>query len=137
MSNKSLRNPNTNENQPWRQKSVAYVPQRWFNGFPPPDNEKDRKSLRYARPGSVLIHFASNRDGLRPERMARWHEIAKKRTPEWDRPVNITMYPDEIAEYWDRFEAGEDKKVIAKDIGRRTWEVPEQHTRRRRAHGAQ
>jgi len=53
--------------------------------------------------------------------MARWHEIANNRTPEWYRPVNTTMYPEEIAEYWDRLERGEDEKVIAKDIGRRSW----------------
>jgi hypothetical protein len=98
------------------------VPQRWFNGFPP-----DKKSLTGHKPsasraGSLLIHFASNRDGLRPERMAHWGEVAKNRTAEWDKPFNETGYPKEIAEFWERLEKGESHESIVKDIGPRHWD---------------
>ncbi|KAF1919333.1 hypothetical protein BDU57DRAFT_426411, partial [Ampelomyces quisqualis] len=84
--------------RPWWNSSVAYVPQRWFNGFPP--NPRSKPSTSSARLGSVLIHFASNRDGLRPERMAHWSEIAQNKSMNWYKTVNETGYPAEIAEYW-------------------------------------
>ncbi|KAH7112846.1 hypothetical protein B0J11DRAFT_585308 [Dendryphion nanum] len=107
--------------RPWWANSVAYVPQRWFNGFPSQDDVSKSKP-KYARPGSLLIHFASNRDGLRPERMAHYGEIAKSRAPEWDRPVNETGYEAEIREYWERLGKGESMEGIVNDIGRRTWD---------------
>ncbi|KAF2251778.1 glycosyltransferase family 34 protein [Trematosphaeria pertusa] len=105
--------------RPWWANSVAYVPQRWFNGFPPDPDIKHDHTLAHAREGSLLIHFASNRDGLRPERMAHWGQIAKNRTAEWDRPAEKTGYLKEIAEYWERVGKGESFERINRDIGHR------------------
>lgn len=77
--------------------------------------------MAHVRPGSLLIHFASNRDGLRPERMAHWGEVAKNRTKEWDKPVEETGYLKEIAEYWERVGKGESYDSINRDIGKRGW----------------
>ena len=124
-------------NQPWRRKGVAFFPQRWFNGYVPIGTNADQSTVRIARPGSVLIHFASNRDGLRPERMAKWHAIADSRDPEWDKPVNETMYLQELAEYWERLERGEDEEALIKDLGKRSWLKPQYKTPKlKRAHRA-
>ncbi|KAF2202345.1 hypothetical protein GQ43DRAFT_392364 [Delitschia confertaspora ATCC 74209] len=116
---------------PWRQKSVAFVPQRWFNGYPPIGNAQDQKAPRIARPGSVLIHFAGNRDGGRPQRIAHWHEVAKNRTAEWDKPANQTMYLQEIEEYWDRLYRGEEMDDVVKELGKRSWLSHDQNLERR------
>ncbi|KAF2652599.1 glycosyltransferase family 34 protein [Lophiostoma macrostomum CBS 122681] len=112
--------------RPWWANSVAYVPQRWFNGFPPSDDSSDPQNQRKpatARPGSLLIHFASNRDGLRPERMARWGNMAKNRTEStWDKPLEETGYVKEIAEYWERVGKGESMDKINGELGKRSWE---------------
>ncbi|KAF2681684.1 glycosyltransferase family 34 protein [Lentithecium fluviatile CBS 122367] len=108
--------------RPWWAKSVAYVPQRWFNGFPPDEDVMHDHTLAHSRQGSLLIHFASNRDGLRPERMAHWGEVAKNRTVEWDRPVEETGYLDEVAMYWDKVGKGEPFEKINREIGHRGWE---------------
>jgi hypothetical protein len=92
------------------------MPQRWFNGFPPSSRPSSSTS---ARPGSLLIHFASNRDGRRPERMAQWSEVTRRRDKDWYKPYNKTDYPTEITEYWDRVGRGEDMEGICDDIGRR------------------
>jgi hypothetical protein len=105
--------------QPWWNSSVAYVPQHWFNGFPP--SPKSKKSPSAARPGSMLIHFASNRDGLRPERMIHWGEIARSKAPDWYKPFNETGYVSEIAEYWGRLAKQEDMGRICSDMGKRFW----------------
>lgn len=102
--------------------AVAYLPQRWFNGFPPTTKSLKQGKPSSARPGSLLIHFASNRDGLRPQRMALWEEIAKSRSSEWDKPVEETGYLKEIAEYWERLGKGESQERIIKDIEVRVWE---------------
>ncbi|KAH9864537.1 hypothetical protein J1614_010472 [Plenodomus biglobosus] len=102
--------------------AVAYIPQRWFNGFPPTKRSLKQGKPSSARPGSLLIHFASNRDGLRPQRMASWEEIAKSRSSEWDKPVEETGYLREIAEYWERLGKGESQERIIKDIEVRVWE---------------
>lgn len=69
-----------------------------------------------------MIHFASNRDGLRPERMAAWGEVAKNRTATWDKPVEETGYREEIALFWDKLGKGENFETINKEIGRKGWE---------------
>ncbi|KAF2273713.1 uncharacterized protein EI97DRAFT_435880 [Westerdykella ornata] len=102
--------------------AVAYVPQRWFNGFPPTEKSLKSGKASAARPGSLLIHFASNRDGRRPERMAHWGEIAKNRSAEWDKPVEQTGYLQEIAEYWERLENGDSQESIIEDIEDRVWD---------------
>lgn len=101
---------------------IAYVPQRWFNGFPPTEKALKQGRPSASRPGSLLIHFASNRDGKRPERMAQWGEVAKNRTAEWDKPAEQTGYLKEIAEYWDRLEKGESQESIIRDIEVRHWD---------------
>ncbi|PSN60102.1 hypothetical protein BS50DRAFT_507207 [Corynespora cassiicola Philippines] len=107
--------------RPWWGNSVAYVPQRWFNGYLPDEKALRKGAPAVSRPGSLLIHFASNRDGLRPERMSLWGEIAKNRTVQWDKPVNQTGYLEEIAAYWDRVSKGESMESVVKDLGRRVW----------------
>jgi hypothetical protein len=102
--------------------AVAYVPQRWFNGFPPSKKALAAGKASASRPGSLLIHFASNRDGLRPERMAHWGAMAKKRTPDWDKPAEQTGYTKEIGEYWDRLAKGESQQSIIEDIEVRIWD---------------
>jgi hypothetical protein len=94
------------------------VPQRWFNGFPP-SGDPDRPEA--APLGSLLIHFASNRDGRRPERMVRWSEIARNDTNEWKVSLNGTRYYSEIREYWQRVLRGEGEESICKDIEWNAW----------------
>ncbi|KAJ4290541.1 hypothetical protein N0V90_010758 [Kalmusia sp. IMI 367209] len=110
--------------RPWWASSVAYVPQHWFNGFPPELDINEDNKIVHAREGSLLIHFASNGDGLRPERMAHWDEVAKNRTAEWDKPVEETWYTEEIEEFWQRVGKGESYEEINKDIGARSWNYP-------------
>jgi hypothetical protein len=105
--------------RPYFSSAVAYVPQRWFNGFPPNPAHPEKPPL--ARPASLLIHFASNRDGKRPERMAYWGGVARSKANEWMRPLNETGYPAEIEEYWARLGEGEDVESVCKDIGTRIW----------------
>ncbi|KAH7392328.1 galactosyl transferase GMA12/MNN10 family protein, partial [Phaeosphaeria sp. MPI-PUGE-AT-0046c] len=88
---------NTIERPLWNS-SVVYVPQRWFNGFPP--SSKSTNSSSAARPGSLLIHFASNRDGMRPKRMAHWGEVARNKSVDWYKTFDQTGYGMEIVEYW-------------------------------------
>lgn len=97
------------------------MPQRWFNGFPPDADVKDDRNPSHSRPGSLLIHFASNRDGLRPQRMAQWGKMAGNRVQEWDKPAEETGYLEEIAEYWERVGRNESFDSINRDIGRRGW----------------
>ncbi|CAN9128025.1 hypothetical protein AA0119_g5752 [Alternaria tenuissima] len=99
--------------------AVAHVPQRWFNGFPPNPAHPDKPSL--ARPASLLIHFASNRDGKRPERMAYWAGVARSKGDEWIKPLNETGYPAELEEYWAKIGNGEDVESLCKEIGARVW----------------
>lgn len=98
----------------WYNRSALRVPQRWFNAFPPTPGRK--QNTYHARPGSLLIHFASNRDGLRPERMNRWMDIADKDTSEWKIPLNETNYDREIDEYWQRLRDHEDVSNIIVDL---------------------
>ncbi|KAJ4356778.1 uncharacterized protein N0V89_004814 [Didymosphaeria variabile] len=107
--------------RPWWASNVAYVPQRWFNGFPPDTEKNEDNNRAHSREGSLLIHFASNRDGLRPQRMAHWGEIARNRTSAWDTPVELMLYQEEIAEFWQRVGKGESYEKINKDIGGRMW----------------
>jgi hypothetical protein len=58
---------------------------------------------------------------LRPERIAHWREVAKKKDKNWYRPSNETRYPAEINEYWERVGKGEDMERISEDIGQRAW----------------
>jgi hypothetical protein len=91
------------------------VPQHWFNSFPPPSEEK-KTTGRQAVPGNLLIHFASNRDGLRPQRMTEWMDVADQQTPAWNVPFNETYYPAQIEEYWRRRGKGEDVTKIVLDL---------------------
>lgn len=75
------------------------VPQRWFNAFPPPFDGRKPKAI-HARPGNLLIHFASNRDGSRPERMTHWLDIRDKELPEWNVPANQTTVYQDIDKFW-------------------------------------
>ncbi|OAK93952.1 hypothetical protein IQ06DRAFT_235221 [Phaeosphaeriaceae sp. SRC1lsM3a] len=106
--------------RPWWNSSVAYVPQRWFNGFPP--NRRSSNSTSAARPGSLLIHFASNRDGIRPTRMVQWGDVACSKSSKWYKPYDQTGYRDEIAEYWDRLRRNESMAEVCADIGKRAWD---------------
>lgn len=93
------------------------VPQHWFNSFNPPSTGRLLKS--HARPGSLLIHFASNRDGGRPERMKVWMDIAEQQKPEWTVPINETYYPAQFEEYWQRRRSGENVANIVRDLENR------------------
>lgn len=97
------------------------MPQRWFNGFPPPSSAKYAASPATARRGSLLIHFASDRDGKRPERMAKYLAIANSTRSEWERQLRETGYEAEIKEYWQRVAQGEKFDDICADIGARIW----------------
>ncbi|RAR10550.1 glycosyltransferase family 34 protein [Stemphylium lycopersici] len=99
--------------------AIVHVPQRWFNGFPP--SAKDPQKPAAARPGSLLIHFASNRDGKRPERMAKWGRVLGEVGNEWDVPLNGTRYGMEIEEFWERLGRGDDEGEVCEDIGGRAW----------------
>merc|ERR1712137_586157 len=97
--------------------AIVHVPQRWFNGFPP--SAKHPAKPAAARPGSLLIHFASNRDGKRPQRMEKWGRVLGEEGNEWDVPLNETRYVPEIEEFWERIGRGEDEEGIYGDIGGR------------------
>jgi hypothetical protein len=90
------------------------VPQHWFNAFNPPSDGKIRE--HHARPGNLLMHFASNRDGLRPDRMKSWMDIAEQQLPEWCVPFNKTYYPAQFEEYWRRRGNGDDVASIIRDL---------------------
>jgi hypothetical protein len=90
---------------------MARVPQRWFNAFPPSEDKK-RNGKQHGRPGQLLLHFASNRDGQRPERMTKWMDIADQEVSEWRVPLNETSYPHQIGEYWRRFKNGDNVNSI-------------------------
>lgn len=98
------------------------MPQRWFNGFPPDSNVTEDRNHAHARKGSLLIHFASNRDGRRPERMAYWGDVAGNHKANWNKPVEQTLYREEIAEFWRRVGNGESYEKINKDIGGKIWQ---------------
>ena len=70
----------------------------------------------HARPGQLLMHFASNRDGLRPERMNKWMDVADKEVSEWRVPLNETSYPKQIEEYWRRLKDGEDIPTVIESL---------------------
>ncbi|KAF1996219.1 glycosyltransferase family 34 protein [Amniculicola lignicola CBS 123094] len=117
--------------RPWWKERVVQVPQRWFNCYPPKGKPSEESAPSICREGSMLIHFASNRDGKRPERMARFHEIANQKNAEWYKPINETGYMNEIGEYWGRLAQGEDQEEIVEDLGKRTWNAKEhEHTSR-------
>ena len=50
--------------------------------------------------------------------MTEWMDIADKRTPEWNVPLNETFYPANFEEYWRRLLAGDTSAAIIKDLGR-------------------
>ncbi|KAH7558746.1 glycosyltransferase family 34 protein [Bipolaris maydis] len=72
-----------------------------------------------ARTGSLLMHFASNRDGKRPERMAQWQRIAASPRNEWNKALNSTRYVSEMDEFWRGLGEGEDEGCVVNDIGGR------------------
>lgn len=77
--------------------TTVKVPQYWFNAYPDADSQPKPHEFR---PGLYQIHFVSNRDGLRPDRMTTWLEISEKQLPEYDVPVENTVYLDEINNFW-------------------------------------
>jgi hypothetical protein len=58
---------------------------------------------------------------MRPERMAHWGEVARRKDKQWYKPYNETGYPAEIKEYWERVGNSEDMEMICEDIGKRAW----------------
>ncbi|EUC42720.1 glycosyltransferase family 34 protein [Bipolaris oryzae ATCC 44560] len=118
--------------RPHFSQNIFHVPQRWFNAYPPPSTTTTTTTTTTtsapvaapsaARKGSLLIHFASNRDGKRPERMAQWQRVAGSPGNEWNKPLNETRYVSEIAEFWERLGEGEEEGVVVSDIGGRTWD---------------
>ena len=109
--------------QPHFSQNIIHVPQRWFNAYPPSTPTSPPSSApSAARKGSLLIHFASNRDGKRPERMAQWQRIAGSPGNEWAKPLNSTRYVSEIDEFWRRLGEGEDEGGVVADIGGRAWD---------------
>lgn len=68
----------------------------------------------------MLIHFASDRDGKRPERMAKYLAVANSISSEWNRLLSETGYEAEIKAYWERVASSEKFDDICADIGART-----------------
>ncbi|EUC37253.1 glycosyltransferase family 34 protein [Bipolaris zeicola 26-R-13] len=111
--------------RPHFSQNIIHVPQRWFNAYPPPPSPTSAPpsaAPSAARKGSLLIHFASNRDGKRPERMAQWQQLATSRSNEWAKPLNSTQYVGEIDEFWRRLGEGEDEEGVIANIGGRIWD---------------
>ncbi|RMZ69818.1 galactosyl transferase GMA12 MNN10 family [Pyrenophora seminiperda CCB06] len=83
--------------------STIFVPQYWFNAFPPPISPPtlaSSSSSSQARTGALLMHFASNRDGKRPQRMAHWAEVARNESSGWNIALNETGLVEEVAGFW-------------------------------------
>jgi hypothetical protein len=55
--------------------------------------------------------------------MTHWGGVARKRTHEWDMPLNETEHKKEIAEYWRRVATSEDMRTFFADIGKRACET--------------
>jgi hypothetical protein len=54
--------------------------------------------------------------------MARWGELAKNRSPSWDKPLNLTGYESEIADYWRRIGKGTPAREIIRELGKKNWD---------------
>jgi len=84
--------------------SVVYMPQRWFNAFP-----TGRRKDAAHKAGDLLIHFASNRDGSRLDRMTKWMDIIDQHLPEWEVPLEQSSLPGDVRKFWE-MEAAERKE---------------------------
>jgi hypothetical protein len=77
------------------------VPQYWFNAYPVSTaREKSTPRVHEFRAGALQIHFASNRDGKRNERMNVWLDIAEQQSSKWVLPPEQSGLRDNIAEFW-------------------------------------
>ncbi|KAL3420061.1 galactosyl transferase gma12 mnn10 family protein [Phlyctema vagabunda] len=95
---------------PYWKKSVVYVPQFWFNSYPVSVHREHKKDIRIYeyRPGALQIHFASNRDGKRPERMNSYMDKAEKAgdaNAAYAPPLSESWYPGNITAFWDELRA--------------------------------
>ncbi|RDW64042.1 hypothetical protein BP5796_10544 [Coleophoma crateriformis] len=97
----------------WR-KSVVHVPQFWFNSYPVSahrEGKKDRRPYEY-RPGALQLHFASNRDGKRPERMNSIMDRLEVDSSEFAMPLQDTWYESNITAFWNELAAKRAEKGI-------------------------
>jgi hypothetical protein len=62
--------------------------------------EKSTPRVHEFRAGALQIHFASNRDGKRNERMNVWLDIAEQQSSEWVLPPEQSGLRVDIAEFW-------------------------------------
>ncbi|KAL4787119.1 hypothetical protein BJX76DRAFT_354528 [Aspergillus varians] len=90
-------------------KSAVYVPLRWFNAYMrAPDGEKlnpDSSPDLQVHPGDLLVHFPGTpRDHLH-ETLGPYLAIAESHRPDWELPVEETVYPVETAQFWRKYAA--------------------------------
>ena len=81
-----------------------FVPQRWFNAY---RGERDKHQEPIAgvelspstlRKGDLQVHFAGPKKTK--AHMPYYQDIAEKRDPEWELPLDRTSYPEEISAFW-------------------------------------
>ncbi|KAL3423531.1 galactosyl transferase gma12 mnn10 family protein [Phlyctema vagabunda] len=79
--------------------SVVLVPQVWFNAYRLHKGTEGHAE-RLFQPGMLQIHFAGNRDGLRPDRMNKMMDTADQNLPEYNVPAGEGFYQHDISKFW-------------------------------------
>lgn len=88
--------------QAYWKKAVVHVPQFWFNAYPVSANREGKKGRRpyeYRR-GALQLHFASNRDGKKLDRMNSIMDKVERGTSEFATPPEETWYEGNITAFW-------------------------------------
>ncbi|KAL4873559.1 hypothetical protein BDV12DRAFT_80716 [Aspergillus spectabilis] len=90
-------------------RSVVYAPLRWFNAYMrAPDGEnlnKDSPEELQVHPGDLLVHFPGTPSDHFNETLSPYLAIAEAHRPDWELPVEATVYPLETAEFWRKYSA--------------------------------
>ncbi|KAL4991441.1 hypothetical protein BDW68DRAFT_151962 [Aspergillus falconensis] len=90
-------------------RSVVYVPLRWFNAYMrAPDGEslnKDSPEELQVHPGDLLVHFPGTPKEHFNETLSPYLAIAEAHRPDWELPVEETVYLVETVEFWKKYSA--------------------------------
>ncbi|RDW86263.1 uncharacterized protein DSM5745_02905 [Aspergillus mulundensis] len=97
------------EEHEYYSRSVAYVPLRWFNAYMrAPDGEslnKDSPAELQVHPGDFLVHFPGTPKDHFNETLSPYLAIAEEHRPEWELPIEETVFPVETAKFWRKYSA--------------------------------
>jgi len=63
-------------------------------------NQDEPPKAHEFRPGGLQIHFANNRDGKRPEKMAAWMSIADQNVAPYNVEVAESGLIEDIRKFW-------------------------------------